>query len=334
MRKILGSVGVHCLYPNHPLKGGSVRVQNLCCSMNTNVHQTNHKQGASIALHYRLFGHGPTRVIFIMGLSAQWIAWKPQIDYFSSFPDEYTICCFDNRGCGNSEAPVGRYTTKMLAADALSLLSYLEWNGVHVVGMSLGGMIATELALTMLTAGTPKLLSLTLVSTHTGNGLRSMLPPLSGVTDLMKGFIVRTPEGQMELLLHVMFSKKHLMSPSDNPEFSNNKSKWKAYFNSPAFKDHITLAPLHGIAGQMSAVMTHCVRPSRLRELDQSGIPILLMTGTGDKLVHFQNTVNMMRWMPNADVKMFEGAGHCINMECAEGFNMALSSHFRSAAIP
>ena len=58
--------------------------------------------------------------------------------------------------------------------------------------------------------------------------LRSMLPPLSGVTDLMKGFIVRTPEGQMELLLHVMFSKKHLMSPSDNPEFSNNKSKWKA----------------------------------------------------------------------------------------------------------
>ena len=59
----------------------------------------------------------------------------------------------------------------MLAADALSLLSYLGWNGVHVVGMSLGGMIATELALTMLAAGTPKLLSLTLVSTHTGNGV-------------------------------------------------------------------------------------------------------------------------------------------------------------------
>jgi pimeloyl-ACP methyl ester carboxylesterase len=80
--------------------------------------------------------------------------------------DEFQICIFDNRGCGRSSCPESKFSTSAMAKDTLDLLDHLEWEKVHVVGISMGGMISQELALLMLPQ--ERLASLALAVTHAG----------------------------------------------------------------------------------------------------------------------------------------------------------------------
>src|SRR5439155_4972167 len=59
----------------------------------------------------------------------------------------FRVVTFDNRGFGESDAPPGPYTTAQLAADAAAVLDAAEIDSAHVVGISLGGMVAQELVL-------------------------------------------------------------------------------------------------------------------------------------------------------------------------------------------
>ncbi|EPB85593.1 hypothetical protein HMPREF1544_07586, partial [Mucor circinelloides 1006PhL] len=60
---------------------------------------------------------------------------------------DYTVIVFDNRGMGFSDAPVGLYSTSQIAVDAPELLDYFQWkSNVHLVGISMGGMISLEMA--------------------------------------------------------------------------------------------------------------------------------------------------------------------------------------------
>lgn len=96
-------------------------------------------------------------------LNSSAFAWSTQIDHFGRLPG-YTSIAYDNRGVGHSSSPKGPYTyvtcvlaeytteeltrayrTSGMAEDAIVLLDYLGWtekHGVHIVGISLGGMIA------------------------------------------------------------------------------------------------------------------------------------------------------------------------------------------------
>ncbi|KAF8526842.1 hypothetical protein BU17DRAFT_61829 [Hysterangium stoloniferum] len=93
-------------------------------------------------LYFEQHGNGPERVIFIMGYSASSFAWAPQVEYFGR-TGKHSVLVFDNRGAGNSDVPDGLYTTSQMAEDTIDLLDYVGWkDSIHVVGLSLGGMIA------------------------------------------------------------------------------------------------------------------------------------------------------------------------------------------------
>jgi pimeloyl-ACP methyl ester carboxylesterase len=62
-----------------------------------------------INLHYKIFGSGPIRVLFIHGLATPMGDWKRQIEFFTKKP-EYQIALLDNRGVGMSTAPIGFYS--------------------------------------------------------------------------------------------------------------------------------------------------------------------------------------------------------------------------------
>lgn len=101
------------------------------------------------------------------------LTWKHQVEFFvTDTLKRFQVLIIDNRGYGRSDKPVGLYTTTRLAQDALSLIKdHLKWNHFHLVGQSLGGMIAQEMALMQ-----PRMLqSLTLVVTHAG-GLSAVFP--------------------------------------------------------------------------------------------------------------------------------------------------------------
>lgn len=80
--------------------------------------------------------------MFIMGLNTSSFAWEHQVPHFAK---NYSVLVFDNRGVGNSDSPKGPYSTLEMAHDIITLLDYVGWhNGreLHIVGVSLGGMIA------------------------------------------------------------------------------------------------------------------------------------------------------------------------------------------------
>lgn len=88
-------------------------------------------------------GDGPPLVL-IHGLGyARW-GWEPVVEPLA---EDFSVLLFDNRGIGESDAPPGPYTAAELAGDALGVLDAAGVERAHVLGTSLGGMVAQELAL-------------------------------------------------------------------------------------------------------------------------------------------------------------------------------------------
>ena len=96
-------------------------------------------------LHYQEAGTGPPLVL-LHGLGGSGADWAPQV---AAFRDRYRVIAPDARGCGRSlglAAPHGPFTIAQLARDLLALLDHLGAGPAHVLGWSMGGMIAFQLA--------------------------------------------------------------------------------------------------------------------------------------------------------------------------------------------
>ncbi|KAK3113489.1 hypothetical protein LTR53_009167 [Teratosphaeriaceae sp. CCFEE 6253] len=127
-------------------------------------------RGGPFKLSYEVHGHGPRKIVvrsrchqrtlwdeadcwtqWIMGLGGYMRTWQRQTkDFGHTEADQYSCLIFDNRGIGESDKPLLRYTTSEMAKDVVELLDHVGWTeqrSVHVVGISMGGMIAQELAL-------------------------------------------------------------------------------------------------------------------------------------------------------------------------------------------
>ena len=96
-------------------------------------------------VHYRLEGAGDETIVLVNGLADDLETWAFQMDDFLAAG--YRVLRFDNRGVGGSAKPAGPYSSRMLADDAKSLVDYLGITDFHLMGVSMGGMIAQEYAL-------------------------------------------------------------------------------------------------------------------------------------------------------------------------------------------
>ena len=125
---------------------------------------------AGTELYYERAGAGEP-LLLIQGMSGTHMAWgRP---FLSPLERDFDCIVFDNRGIGRSGAVAEPFTIAEMAADAAGLLEALEVESAHVLGISMGGMIAQELAL----AEPERLRSLTLGCTYAGGpGSRLMDP--------------------------------------------------------------------------------------------------------------------------------------------------------------
>lgn len=86
-----------------------------------------------------------------MGLGSMKSSWQRQTkDFGHDQGSKYSCLIFDNRGMGSSDKPLMRYSTSEMAKDAFELLNHLGWTSkrqLHVIGISMGGMIAQEMVL-------------------------------------------------------------------------------------------------------------------------------------------------------------------------------------------
>jgi pimeloyl-ACP methyl ester carboxylesterase len=97
-------------------------------------------KGCRIA--YEIRGSGPP-VVFIQGLGIHGGAWAPQIDALAA---KYECMTFDNRGLGQSQPRGCSITIEQMAEDTLALMDAQGWQSAHVVGQSMGGLIALHMA--------------------------------------------------------------------------------------------------------------------------------------------------------------------------------------------
>ncbi|HLY50491.1 MAG TPA: alpha/beta fold hydrolase [Solirubrobacteraceae bacterium] len=96
-----------------------------------------------VELFFEQEGRGDD-VLFISGLADEGACW---VDQVAGLKDRYRLTTFDNRGVGRSSTPDGPFQISDFAADTAALMDALELERAHVVGSSMGGAIAQELAL-------------------------------------------------------------------------------------------------------------------------------------------------------------------------------------------
>ena len=95
-----------------------------------------------LQMYYEIIGQGEP-VLFIHGLGSSARDWESQVGFFSR---HYQVIVLDVRGHGKTDKPPGPYSIPLFAQDVLSLLKTLNLGPVHVVGISMGGMVGFQLA--------------------------------------------------------------------------------------------------------------------------------------------------------------------------------------------
>jgi 3-oxoadipate enol-lactonase len=117
-----------------------------------------------VKFNYKLEGEGSETIVLVNGLADDLETWVEQIGDFLAAG--YRVLRFDNRGIGKSGRPRGPYRTAQMAGDAKALVDHLGIKKFHLVGVSMGGMMAQEFAL----AHGRDLRSLTLCCTYAAPG--------------------------------------------------------------------------------------------------------------------------------------------------------------------
>ena len=135
-------------------------------------------------VHYRR-GSGPT-ILFVMGLGGRATDWNDA--FLDRLADAFEVVTFDNRGTGASYHPDGEWTLDVMADEAVGVLDALGRRRAHVVGLSMGGMIAQLVAL----RHPDRVERLALLATHMGGF--SVVPPAPPAIAMLMADRSRPPD--------------------------------------------------------------------------------------------------------------------------------------------
>jgi len=234
--------------------------------------------------HYERAGSGEP-LLLIQGMSGTHVSWgRP---FREALEESFDVIAFDNRGIGLSGPVEGPFTIVEMAEDTAGLLEELGLESAHVVGISMGGMIAQELAL----AEPGRLRSLTLGCTYCG-GPGSKLMPQENVEILAAGMMSGDRDKAIRASYEVNLS----------PTFRANEDAYAAFhemaISVPARKATIEL--------QAQAILGHDTS-DRLGEIST---PTLIVHGTDDGVLPFPNGELIASLMPGARFERLEDVGH------------------------
>ena len=271
----------------------------------------------SIELYYEEHGSGDPLVL-IMGLAADSMAWLFQIPDFSK---GYRTIVFDNRGVGRSSKPPGPYSIHQMADDTAGLLDVLGIARTHVVGVSMGGMIAQELAL----RHPQRVRGLVLACTYPEPDADVERQRQFSTTEL-GGTITAGGEVQIDVsALDPMRFFQQLLPLAFSEQFIANELPKLIELFSGALQYGFSL---EAILGQVAAVMSHKAT-DRLHHITS---PTLVITGDADRLVSPANSDILAKHIPGARLVKVSGGSHGFNFETPEVFNREVLSFL--ATVP
>ena len=257
-----------------------------------------------------------------MGLGGLMTTWQRQTkDFAHVSPNQYTSLVFDNRGMGESGKPFSRYSTSEMAKDLIELLDHLSWTAqrqLHVIGVSMGGMIAQELALQI----PSRIASLQLISTAAR--LVNTIGYWENLMNRINLFIPRSLDTQVARAKANLYPETWLNLPDQEPEpvvepFPTNGDRFAA--GEVQKRMNPTAFTRTGFMAQAIAAGWHYKSTAQLEELgDKVGrARIMVMHGTEDRMITFPHGEVLLKELGGEEggvtKAFYEGKGHHIPAE-------------------
>ena len=241
------------------------------------------------SLFYRRTGEGEP-LLLIQGLSGTHASWGPE--FLDALGPGLELISYDHRGIGDSGAIDGPFTIPDLARDASELLDALGLESAHVLGISMGGMIAQELAL----SHPERVRTLTLGCTYPG-GPQSRITDQATVQRLLAGFA----SGDPEVILRTSFEV------NVSPAYAARPGTWEQF-------REIALSvpsPIPVIFEQLRATAAH----DASARLPAPTAPAPVIHGGADQMLDVVNGELIARLVPGARLELLPGVGHLFWVE-------------------
>jgi pimeloyl-ACP methyl ester carboxylesterase len=233
-----------------------------------------------------------TPVLLIHGLGLSGGAWWRTVDALSP---TMRVITFDHRGIGRSESATPAYTTEAMADDAACILDELGLDAVHIYGISLGGMVAQQLAL----RHPQRIRSLILGATQPG-GRRAVRADAEVLEFFRTRLRMRDEEAAWA-------SAEYNYGPRCRAEHPDRiaediERRLEQPFNVQAYRAQMFAAVLHNCYGR----------------LDRIEVPTLVVHGAHDRVVPVENAYLMAERLPDCRLTVLEDSGHLYPTEAPE----------------
>lgn len=257
------------------------------------------------SIYYELSGQGRP-VLLIQGVGAIGAAWSSQVEGLSG---EFQCLTFDNRGIGKSTTSSKKLTIEQMANDAQSVLDAGGWESAHVVGHSMGGIIAQQLALDV----PQRVRSLSLLCTFSKGPEAARLTPWV----LWKSLQLRvgSRRSRRRAFLEMMFTREYLVG-RDTDELA-------AKLGPVIGRDLADQPPI--LMKQLGALGRND-RAARLGGLGK--IPTLVVSGAEDGIARVEFGRRLAQLIPGAHFVEMERAAHGVILQEPEKINALLREHF------
>ncbi|WP_135805699.1 alpha/beta fold hydrolase [Halorussus marinus] len=261
---------------------------------------------AGVSLHYELDAPEDGRadretVVLVEGLGyGRWM-WRWQRERLLA--EGYRVVLPDNRGSGDSDAPSGPYTIEQMAGDLDAVLADAGVERAHVVGASMGGMIAQRYALDYDRAE-----SLALFCTSPGGDEAVSTPPETQ----RRMFEVPDDADEREAIRYKMAPAMTDEFRADNDDLISDIVDWRLESD----------APDHAREAQGAAVAAFDAS-DRLGEVE---LPALVAHGTADRVIPIENADLLHRDLPDSRLALFEDGSHLFFIERADEVNDRLAA--------
>jgi 3-oxoadipate enol-lactonase len=259
-----------------------------------------------VTLNYSMEGDGDETIVLVNGLADDLTTWDFQMP--ALLEAGFRVLRFDNRGIGQSDGPAGPYTTRLFAQDTKALVDHLGLTDFHLLGVSMGGMIAQEYAI----ANGEDLRSLTLACTYAAPGpfcsrmfaLWEELAPEKGVPFVMR-----------EVTLWAFTV----------PFFEEREEELREFEAAMADMDQ----PVAAYLAQLHSIQHH----DTTDRVGSIGAPTLVLAGEEDILIPVRLSRALHELIPGSQWATVAG-GHACLWEHPASFNEAVVNFLSSVGTP
>jgi 3-oxoadipate enol-lactonase len=242
-----------------------------------------HVELGSRSLYYERRGTGAP-LLLIQGMAGHHAMWgEPLVDLLAR---DFDVVAYDHRGIGESTDVPGDFSTADLAADAVAVLDGLGWDAAHVLGISLGGMVAQELAI----AHPDRIQSLVLGCTYCGGPGSSLAAP--GPLRMLQAMNTGNADAAVRAGFLANLSSAYTVDESHY-----------APFKAVALAVGI---PVPLVIRQAKAGFVH----NTSARLEQITAPTLILHGTDDEMIGYENGQLIAGLIPGSRLHTFDGVGH------------------------